>query len=76
MNHYEISQDPIWHKWLDAVVILVIGISLGMVMSQAIQPQEVTTVTTTEIVKRSESTPVLEADGVVDIPAGTVLEEN
>lgn len=75
MNHYEISQDPIWHKWLDAFVILAMGVAMGIVLSQFVLAQEVTTVTTTEVAKRIESAPKAELKSV-EVPVGTKLEEN
>lgn len=51
MNPFVTSKDPVWHRWIDGMVILVIGVALGMVAAQAFMSYE--TVTTTKTIRRT-----------------------
>lgn len=75
---YEISKDPFWYRWLDGLIVLVIGFSIGVVASQVILSEEVTTVTsTTRIINRDPDT---NDEGVsalqYDASTGAKIEEN
>lgn len=73
---YQISQDPIWHRWIDGLIILFIGIATGVVVAGTIMMTGVTTTThTTEIIRRGPSLPQVESGARTDIPSGVKLEE-
>jgi len=77
MNYYDpyqVSQDPIWHRWVDGIVILVIGLAAGLVIAQGLMIQEVTT-TTTEIIRTAPSGPQIESGVQSDIPPQIRIEE-
>lgn len=74
MNPYEVSVDPVWHRWVDGLVVLVIGFAAGLVVAQAIL---VTTTTTTETTRRVQvSGPQIESGASTEVPSGIKLEES
>lgn len=74
MNPYEVSADPVWHRWVDGIVVLVIGFAAGLVVAQAILT---TTVTTTETVRRVQTSgPQIESGASTELPSGFRLEES
>ena len=74
-NPLQISQDANWHRWVDGVVILIIGLAAGLVLAQATMAQEVTT---TEVIRRRTMTvpdPQIESGASTEIPSGSRVEE-
>lgn len=78
MNPYEVSNDPLWHRWVDGLVILVIGLAAGLVLAQALLiGQTTTTTTTTEIIRRNPTSgPQIESGVQTDVPSGHRVEES
>lgn len=75
-NPYQISSDPIWHRWIDGLIILFIGIAAGIVIAGSIMLGEVTTTTrTTEIIRRNPLSPQVESGIRTDVPSSVQLEE-
>lgn len=74
MNPYQVSQDPVWHRWVDGLVILVIGVAAGVVVSQAMTYTETTTIT--ETVRKVQTAPQIESGVSTDIPSGIRFEES
>lgn len=73
MDHYQISQDPFWHRWIDGIVILVIGISAGAVIASGLMYERTTTV---ETVRRVEvANPQIESGISTQTPSGVRVEE-
>jgi hypothetical protein len=77
MNPYHISQDPIWHRYMDGLIILFIGIAAGLVMAQALMTEE--TVITTETIRRTSPAPLIdpkiESGASIEVPSGAKVEE-
>lgn len=80
MDYNYISQDSPISKLVDGLVILVLGVAIGVVLSQVLLTDEVTTVTSTsEITRRSDkSRPAYPnaTESSVGLPEGSRLEEN
>lgn len=83
MEYYNVSEDSYFNRLIDGLVILVLGVAIGVVLSQILLTREVTTVTTRSRVTKqqdslSEGHSVVEQEVNfgVDIPRGTKLEEN
>lgn len=72
MNPYQVSQDSIWHRWVDGLVILVIGIAAGVVLSQGLMYEEVTI---TETVRQVQTVPQVESGVSTDVPSGIKVDE-
>lgn len=72
MDPYQVSHDPTWHRWVDGLVILVIGLAAGLVISQASLLQE----TTTEVIRTVPTAPQVESGLQTDMPPGVRLEES
>lgn len=62
MIYNEIYREPRWHKLVDAIVILFIGVICGIVFTQGMKFYDVETTTTTESRYIIES-PELKKDG-------------
>ncbi len=78
MNYYDpyqISNDPAWHRWVDGVVLLVIGLAAGLVIAQAVALQETATTTRTEIIRTMPRAPQVESGVQTDTPAGIKIDE-
>lgn len=73
MNPYQVSQDPAWHRWVDGLVVLVIGIAAGAVIASMFMYQQ--TVTVTETVRSIQTAPQIESGISTDIPSGPRVEE-
>lgn len=83
MEYYNVSEDSYFNRLIDGLVILVLGVAIGVVLSQILLTKEVTTVTTRSRVTKQQDA-LSEEHGVVeqevnlgvDIPRGAKLEEN
>lgn len=73
MNPYQISQDPVWHRWMDGLVILIVGLAAGLVLAGALMTQEITT---TEVFRGAQTVPQIESGTSTDIPSGIRIEES
>ena len=52
MNPFEISKEPVYYRWIDGAVVLIIGVVLGILISQGIAFTGMETTTTTEVIHR------------------------
>lgn len=83
MEYYNVSEDSYFNRLIDGLVILVLGVAIGVVVSQILLTKEVTTVTTRSRVTKQQDA-LSEEHGVVeqevnfdvDLPKGVKLEEN
>lgn len=74
MNPYQISQDPAWHRWVEGLIILFIGLAAGVTIASALMVEETTTVNT---LRRVQTAPQVES-GVsteVSLPKGVKIDE-
>ncbi len=73
---YQISADPIWHRWVDGLIIMFIGLAAGVVLAGTFMMSETTTtIRTTEIIRRSPNVPQIESGVRTDVPSGIRIEE-
>jgi hypothetical protein len=83
MEYYNVSEDSYFNRLIDGLVILVLGVAIGVVVSQILLTKEVTTITTRSRVTKQQDA-LSEEHGVVeqevnfdvDLPKGVKLEEN
>ncbi len=83
MEYYNVSEDSYFNRLIDGLVILVLGVAIGVVLSQILLTKEVTTITTRSRVTKQQDA-LSEEHGVVeqevnfgvDLPKGVKLEEN
>lgn len=77
MNPFELSSEPRLYRFIDGAVILIIGMVLGLVISQGIAFMEMTTTTTTETIRRVplQTAPEAEESGEVSAPKNSVRFE-
>ncbi len=75
---FQVSNDPVWHRWVDGIVILVIGLAAGLVLAQAmiIEETTTTTTTTTDIIRQKPTAPQVESGVNTNIPSGIKVEES
>lgn len=73
MNPYQISQDPAWHRWVDGIVILVIGLAAGAVIASMFMYQQ--TVTVTETIRGIQTAPQVESGISTEVPSGPRVDE-
>jgi hypothetical protein len=52
MNPFTVSKESAIYRWVDGAVVLIIGMVLGIVISQGIAFFEMGTTTTTEVLRR------------------------
>lgn len=80
MDYYDIpSQDTGFSRLIDSLVLVVLGIAIGIVISQLLLTSvDITTVSTPSKVKMQNelTSPSSNTEGVVDLPQGVRLEEN
>ncbi len=74
MNPYQVSQDPIWHRWVDGLVILGIGFLAGMLLTGSILFEEVT-VTEVRRVAPVLKSPQQESGTSTQVPSGIKINE-
>lgn len=74
MDAYTISQDPFWHRWIDGLVILAIGVAAGLVIAQGMMMQE-TTSTTTEVIRTAPYAPQVESGVKTEIAPEVNIQE-
>ena len=67
MDPFQVSREPAYYRWIDGLVLLVIGVAIGIVISQSIALFEVGT--TTETIHRVRlQRPGTESTGDVTTP--------
>lgn len=73
---FQVSKDPAWHRWLDGIVILFIGLAAGIVLAFALAFDEVAPINTSV---RRKPVPLLEqgvgSGASTDIPSEFKIEE-
>jgi hypothetical protein len=52
MNPFTVSKEPAFYRWVDGAVVLIIGMVLGIVISQGIAFFEMGSTTTTKVLRR------------------------
>lgn len=73
MNPYQISTDPVWHRWVDGIVILAIGLAAGVVITSMFMYGQ--TITVVETVRSVQTTPQLESGISTRIPSSPRIDE-
>lgn len=71
---YQISVDPAWHRLVDGIILLFIGIAIGVVAAQMLTYQETTTIT--ETIRQVQTAPQIESGVHTDTPSGVRIEES
>lgn len=74
-NPFITSKDPVWHRWIDGLVILTVGVAMGVVAAQLFVSYETTTVTRTTRRTPLLETPKEEKAGEVKAPDTSVKFE-
>lgn len=74
MNPYQISQDPAWHRWIEGLIVLFIGIAAGVTIASALMVEETTTVNT---LRRVQTAPQVESGVSTEevLPKGVKIDE-
>ena len=52
MNPFTVTKEPFIYRWIDGAVVLIIGMVIGIVISQGVAFFEMDTTTTTEVIRR------------------------
>ena len=50
MDPFQISKEPAYYRWIDGIVLLIIGVVTGLVISQGLNFFQMTT-TTSEVIR-------------------------
>lgn len=73
---FVVSRDPVWHRWIDGLVIMLIGFAAGMVMIQALKMDEMSSTNTLRQITSPQATePGVGSGASTQIPSGFRVEE-
>ncbi len=72
MNPYAPSHDPNWHRLVDGLVILVIGMAVGLVVANLFASYETVEIRSTKFIRKM---PAAEGAGNVQAPEQAVRFE-
>jgi hypothetical protein len=77
MNPFTVTKEPFIYRWIDGAVVLIIGMVVGIVLSQGIAFFEMDTTTTTEVIHRVPlEQPETQESGKVEAPKSAVRFED
>lgn len=83
MEYYDTATDSYFTRFIDGLVVLVLGVAIGVVLSQITLTKEVTTVTTRSRITKQQDVSSTEPGVIeqevnfgIDLPDGASLEEN
>ena len=71
-NTYVVTKDPIWHRWVDGLVILAIGFGIGVVLMGALTTYETEIITVKSVRQLPTVNTPEEQSGNVDAPRNPV----